>query len=272
MSRSLRRLSIIGFGLLITVATTGLGQGAVRRGAVVGGVAGAIGAGALGAVLSQAMCDAADCGGAWVEGAVPGAVLGGIGGAILGAGVGALVGGGSSAAGLQGRSAVVVLVDASAARLESNLVEQNATGIRGLAGLRLKGGLLVGPAVERLAGGGWRVTSLGATARLDPGRGAIRPFAEVDVARFDWRHPAIIATCGPTLPSCVYTPGTKTDDYLGVAGAVGASVGSAGGGWRGFALVRFHHAGGRPAGEPASTESRQIRQVAIGGELAFRIR
>ena len=70
MSRSLRRLSIIGFGLLITVATNGLGQGAVRRGAVAGGVAGAIGAGALGAVLSQAMCDAADCGGAWVEGAV----------------------------------------------------------------------------------------------------------------------------------------------------------------------------------------------------------
>ncbi len=268
-----RRLTMCLLGLASLLSRDAAGQSSVAKGAVIGGVAGGIGAGLLGAAMSQALCDAADCGGSWVEGAVPGAVIGGLGGALLGAGFGALFP--ASDRGERRtptRPAVIVMVEGSAARLEANLIEQSATGFRGMVGLQVGGGLVVGPAIERLSGGGWRVINAVVAARLDPDRGVVRPFAELDVGRFDWRNPAILFSCDPTSPTCVPSPGTQTDDYLGVAGAVGVSAGPEAGGWRAFAMVRFHHAGGRPAGEPVSTLSRQIRQIAVGANVAFRIR
>lgn len=254
-----RRLTMCLLGLASLLSRDAAAQSAAARGAVIGGVAGGIGAGLFGAAMSQALCDAADCGGSWVEGAVPGAVIGGLGGALLGAGFGALFP--ASDRGERrapNRPAVIVMVDGSAARIEANLIAQSATGFRGMVGLQVGGGLIVGPAIERLSGGGWRVVNAVVAARLDPGRGVVRPFVELDVGRFDWRNPVIVFSCDPASPTCVPGRGTQTDAYLGAAGAVGVSAGAMGGGWRGFAVVRFHHAGGRPSGEPVSTVSRQI--------------
>jgi hypothetical protein len=163
---------------------------------------------------------------------------------------------------------LVLEVSGAVARAESNLVEQGVTGGGVLAGVRF-GSFLIGPAAQRTTGGGWRVTSVGLATRVDPARGTIRPFAEVEVARFGWSHPAILARC--TAPGvCTYQPGTLSDRYLGVAGGVGASVGR--GPWRGFAALRYHHAGGRPAGEPGSTQGRSVRQLEIGGAANFALR
>lgn len=261
-----RRLALI----LVSAAAGAIpasGQTRAREGAVWGGVAGAVATGAFGGLLSRAVCDAADCSDAWLDGAVPGAVIGGLAGAVLGAGVGSLIKARTgSAEGAPAGRGFGVLVEGSTARAEWNELEETVYGLRGMAGLR-QGGLLVGPTAEWLSGGGWRTSSVGLAARLDPARGAIRPFAELSAGRYGWSNPAILAHCDPAPPDCTFSPGTMTDHYLGAAGAVGLSAGDRAGRWRVFATVRFHYRGGRPTGDPTSTASRELRQLAVGGEI-----
>ncbi len=246
-------------------------QTRARSGALVGGVIGATVTGGVGAVLAQGLCDAADCSLEWVDGAVTGAVLGGFAGAGLGAAFGALFPADptSRASESDGRFHLAALVDGSAARGEWNSLDQTMYGGRMLVGLR-RGGLLVGPSAEWLSGGGWRVSSVGLAGRIDPARGAIRPFLELGVGRYGWRHPAIVGHCAPGVPECTYSEETLTDHYVGVAGAVGVAVGDPGGAWRVFATVRYHYAPGRPTAEPfASTTTRQLRHLAVGAEIGL---
>lgn len=268
-----RVVAIAAATLLVTAAGQAPAQTRAGRGAVVGGILGAGAGAALGALVGRGVCDAADCSGAWIDGAAPGVVLGGFAGAAVGAAVGALLRGREAPRSRQGRGLeLVALVDASAAEAESESVEQTVRGLRALIGANLGGGLVIGPSIERLTGGEWRVSSVALAARLDPGRGAVRPFLEADLGRMSWRHPSILAECTPAPPSCTYRPGTLSDRYGGLSGAVGASAGDRAGAWRLHVQVRFHHAGGRPTGEPGSTSSRQLRQLALGGSVAIRLR
>jgi hypothetical protein len=255
----------------LVLATPGAAQGSrAARGAVIGGVIGGSVVGLLGAAIGQGVCDAADCSGAWVEVAVPAIVIGGIGGAMLGAGLGALFTDpeARTAAGRR-RIRPAVLVELTAAQAESEYTVQTVGGGRVLVGAR-SGGLTVGPSIERLAGSGWRVTTVAIAARLAPATGAVRPFAEIDAGRFGWRHPGVIAACGPGSPlTCTFQDGTITDGYLGVAGAVGVALSDRQQRWSVYTQIRYHHSGSRPAAEPMSTVVRQLRQISVGVEVAL---
>lgn len=253
---------------LAGVAGRGAAQtGAATRGATLGGVIGAAAVGLLGAVLGAGVCDAA-CSGAWLDGAIPGAVLGGLGGAAVGGAIGALAPRERRAATRPVRPVRPALaIEGSASRGESESVDQNLIGARALAGLR-RGGLLVGPAIERHAGSRWRATGLMLTVRLDPGTATVRPFAELSAGRVSWRHPGVLADCRPGVPpDCTYREGTIRDAYLGAAGAVGVALVDGAGRWSAFAQLRYHHSGSRPTGEPGSTVTRQLAQVGLGVEL-----
>src|SRR6185503_869504 len=86
---------------------------------------------------------------------------------------------------------ITARASAGAARAESELVEKGVGGARLMVGGR-KRGFSVGPEVEWLAGHGWRVASAVLSARLGTASGTIRPFGQVSVGGFDWRHPGIV--------------------------------------------------------------------------------
>ena len=264
-----RRIAICLMLFAITVATTASAQSGVRRGALIGGAIGAGVTGALGAFITHAGCDAADCSDAWIDGGVPGTVIGGLAGAGLGAAIGALLDGGKERGAGSPRRGYAVMVDGSAARAEWNSIDHSVYGVRGMAGLQ-RGGLLVGPSIEWLGNGDWRLFGLGVAARLDPGTGTVRPFVELSAGRYDWRNPARPFQCVPGAPGCDVDYGTLTDAYLGGAGAVGVAVGDPGGRWRVFASVRYHVAPGRPIGEPVSTTTRALRQLSLGAMIPIR--
>ena len=264
------RIALLVAVLGSVTAAPGMAQKSpVARGAVIGGVIGGTAGGLFGAALGRGLCDAADCSGAWVDGAAIGVVLGGLSGALLGAGAGALVGGDQPGSGAGHRLRPAAMVEVTASRAESNSIHQGTQGIRLMAGGRA-GGLMFGPMAERVSGAGWRVTDLGVMARLDPGTGIFRPFAELSAGHYGWRYPGVIPTCEPGLPpNCTYRQGTITDGYLGAAGAVGLSLGPPGDRWAVHAEIRYHHSGNRATGETGSTTTRQLRQVSVGMSLAF---
>lgn len=253
--------------LMLVTAAPASAQTRARTGAVLGGAIGAAATGALGALLAQGVCDAADCSGEWIDGAVPGAVLGGLGGAALGAALGALLPDPTPGFREPGRFRLDGLVEGSANRAEWNSIDQALYGGRVLVGAR-RGGFLIGPSVEWLSGGGWRLTDVGLAARLDADRGPVRPYLELGGGWFGWRHPAVLASCDPGQP-CNYTESTLEDDYLGVAGSVGVAVGDRTGTWRVFGALRYHFAPSRPGSDPLSTTTRQLRQLAVGGEFSL---
>jgi hypothetical protein len=241
--------------LLVATAGPVVGQ-RVERGAVVGGTLGAVAVGLFGAWVAHGICDAADCSDAWIEGVVPGTVFGGLAGAAVGAALGAVTGHDGVRPNAPHPVVFVGRAGGAGARLDSDYIDQGATGLRAMAGIRT-GGLSVGPAFERLTARGWRATSVSLETRLESRTGFARPFGTLGVGKFDWRFP------GPPTD-----PVTQTDDYWGLDLGVGAALGRIGQSWAITTEVRFHHAGGRPAG-PGSTTHRQIRQINLGLELAL---
>ena len=61
------------------------------KGAIVGAAFGAVVLGALGGAASSGLCDAADCSGAFTDGAIVGGLVGAGGGGLLGAAIGSLM-------------------------------------------------------------------------------------------------------------------------------------------------------------------------------------
>ncbi|MFN0180989.1 MAG: hypothetical protein ACKVZ0_19460 [Gemmatimonadales bacterium] len=241
---------------LLAVAAGPVAGQRVQRGAVVGGTVGAVAVGLFGALVSRGVCDAADCSDAWIEGVVPGTVFGGLAGGAVGGALGAITGHDAARPNAPHPVVFVGRAGGAGARLDSDYQDQGATGLRAMAGIRT-GGLSVGPAFERLTARGWRATNVSLETRLESRTGLARPFGTLGVGKFDWRFP------GPPTG-----PVTQTDDYWGLNLGVGAALGRPGQSWAITTEVRFHHAGGRPAG-PGSTTHRQIRQINLGLELAL---
>lgn len=149
----MRRTLTIGLSFLTALPLTSVSAQSrhVTRGALIGGIAGAVAVGLIGGIMSQGICDAADCSGAWVDGAVPGAAIGGLGGASLGALIGALIkGDAGSEPNARSRREVAAVIDASIARAEAEFIEQDVAKLRIMAGPPL--GFIVRPSVEQLTG------------------------------------------------------------------------------------------------------------------------